>query len=211
MRTKILTLMLVAMLACFSGQVRSQEPFVIPPIPVQLEKAVPVATKVPPVESLPQVVYGEPSCCARCTQQCACQKHTRIVCEMKKVKKTVFDCECEDVCGLLPSSMLPDSLFGISLWGHKKTGCGEAGCGDCAAGCCTKAPVATHCRTRKVLVQKTITVEVPVYKCVVEFCCDSCGGAIDSAGSEKSPVADAKSEDVPHVATLPRNQSSYGE
>ncbi|PQO38745.1 hypothetical protein C5Y96_02370 [Blastopirellula marina] len=200
MRYQAIITLLSVMLVSSIGSVRAQDLVVLPPTPPQVDGH-------PPVESMEQMVYGEPGCCAHCTQQCACQKRKHVICEIKKVKKTVFDCECEGVCGLNPSSMLPDSLFGISLWGHKKVGCGEAGCGDCAAGCCPKAPQASHCRTRKVLVKKTITVEVPVYKCVVEYCCDGCGGAIDFAASD----ATSKEKDVPHVASLPSNQAGYGE
>ncbi|MEW4564912.1 hypothetical protein AB1K70_20470 [Bremerella sp. JC770] len=204
MRNQLIVAMLFAVLVCSLGPIRAQEPVIVPPVPPQV-------ADVPPVETMEQMVYGEPGCCAHCTQQCACQKRTHIVCEMKKVKKTVFDCECEDVCGLNPSSMLPNSLFGISLWGHKKVGCGETGCADCASGCCTKAPKASHCRTRKILVKKTITVEVPVYKCVVEYCCDGCGSAIEVAGNAASSQTAAQKQEVPHVAQLPRHQAGYGE
>lgn len=204
MRYQLIIAILFTLFASSIGSIRAQDPVIAPPVPPQVDG-------LPPIETMEQIVYGEPSCCAHCTQQCACQKRTHIVCEMKKVKKTVFDCECEDVCGLNPSSMFPDSLFGITLWGHKQMGCGETGCGDCAAGCCTKAPKASHCRTRKVLVKKTITVEVPVYKCVVEYCCDGCGSSIEIAGSDAASQAAAKQKDVPHVATLPRHQAGYGE
>lgn len=203
MRTQVTIAVLIAVLACSLNSIRAQEPVITPPVPPQVDS-------IPPIDSMEQLVYGEPGCCARCTQACVCQKRTRVICEMKKVKKTVFDCECEDVCGLNPSSMFPESLFGISLWGHKKVGCGETGCSDCAAGCCTKAPIASHCRTRKILVKKTITVEVPVYKCVVEYCCDGCGSAIGFADNVSSQTA-AKEQEVPYVAKLPRNNAGYGE
>jgi len=204
MRYHLLIALLLAACPCTIGPMKAQEPAITPPVPPSVEE-------LPPIESMPQMVYGEPSCCAHCTQQRVCQKRTRIVCEMKKVKKTVFDCECEDVCGLNPSSMLPDSLFGISLWGHKRVGCGETGCGDCAAGCCTKAPVASHCRTRKILVKKIIAVEVPVYKCIVEYCCDGCGSAIGMAESDLASRTAAEEKEVPHMARLPHHQSGYGE
>ena len=201
MRSQFTIIALVALTAVFAGMVRSQEP-VVPPVP----QAQPLAPA-----NMEQVVYGDPSCCARCATSCACQKRTRIVCEMKKVKKTSFVCECEDVCGLRPSSMLPDSLFGFSLFGSKKVGCGEVGCSDCAQGCCQKAPIAAHCRTRKILVEKTTTVEVPVYKCVVEFCCDGCGHSIDAAPEKAKGQADASEAETYRTARLPRDPSGYGE
>lgn len=204
MRYQVIIAILLTLIASSFGLVGAQEPAIAPPAPPQVDA-------FPPIESMEQMVYGEPGCCAHCTQQCTCQKRTYVVCEMKKVKKTVFNCECENVCGLNPSSMFPDSLFGISLWGHKPMGCGETGCGDCAAGCCKKAPKASHCRTRKVLVKKTITVEVPVYKCVVEYCCDGCGNSIETAGSDATAQTAAKEREVPHVATLPQHQGGYGE
>lgn len=203
MLTQTKMMVLVCLTASLAMPLHATEPIAIPPVP---------NPEVPPIQSMEQVVYGEPICCAHCTQHCACQKQTYVVCEMKKVKKTVFDCETEDVCGLLPQSMLPDTLFGFSLWGSKKVGCGEDGCGDCAAGCCTKSPKAGHCRSRKVLVKKTIVVEVPVYKCVVEYSCDSCGNAIDVAElKQESSQASLSKKEEPRVATLPRNQAGYGE
>ncbi len=204
MRNQVTIALLLAVLATSIDSILAQDPVIAPPVPPQVGS-------MPPIESMEQMVYGEPGCCARCTQACVCQKRTRVVCEMKKVKKTVFDCECEDVCGLNPSSMLPDSLFGISLWGHKQVGCGDTGCSDCAAGCCTKPPVASHCRTRKILVKKTITVEVPVYKCIVEYCCDGCGHDIGVAQNNLTSQTAANEKEVPYVARLPRHQGGYGE
>ncbi|PQO36364.1 hypothetical protein DTL21_10735 [Bremerella cremea] len=207
MRPQNMIVVLAVAVASFAGQVQSQEPVNVPPVP---SVAAPSST-VPQAAQMPHVIYGEPSCCARCATACQCQKHTRIVCEMKKVKKTSWTTECEDVCSLLPSSMLPDSLFGISLFGHKKLGCGEVGCADCAQGCCDKAPIAGHCRTRKVLVQKTTTIEVPVYKCVVEYCCQGCGSAIDAAPEAPAQQAALPDANVHRMAGLPRDRSGYGE
>ncbi|RCS46380.1 hypothetical protein DTL42_15545 [Bremerella cremea] len=202
MRPQIIMIVLATMVACVVGPVRSQEPVALPPIP---------SAEVPPAEKMDQIVFGEPNCCGHCATQCECQKRTRIVCEMKKVKKVSFSCDSEQVCGLLPSSMLPDTLFGISLFGHKKTGCGETGCTDCAQGCCDKAPRATHCRTRRVLVRKTTTVEVPAYKCVVEYCCQGCGAAIDAAPQAATKQAAVSDAEVQRMAALPRDRSGYGE
>lgn len=202
MRLQFTIIVMAALAAAYAGTVRSQEP-IVPP-------SVPQANALAPA-NMEHVIYGEPNCCARCATPCACAKRTRIVCEMKKVKKTSWTCECEDVCGIRPRSMLPDSLFGFSLFGSKKMGCGEVGCADCAQGCCQKAPVASHCRTRKILVEKITTVEVPVYKCVIEYCCDGCGSAIDAAPSEPAGKAAATQPEVPRTASLPRDRSGYGE
>ncbi|MBI1247877.1 hypothetical protein GC197_08500 [bacterium] len=206
MRLPILSMLLAMAVASFANQAHCQDPVILPPVPVATD-----IEKIPPVASMEQVVVGEPNCCGHCSCQATCQKRTRIVCEMKKVKKKVFDCECEDICTVLPSSMLPDSLFGISLWGKKHVGCGEVGCSDCAQGCCTKAPVAGHCRTRKILVVKTVTEQVPVYKCVVEYCCDSCGRDIAAPEAANSAKIDPAADEVHHVARLPRDPGGYGE
>lgn len=69
----------------------------------------------------------------------ACQKCCKIVCEMKKVKKTVWAVECEEFCVPRPS----------------------------LRGCCVTCG---KVRCRRKLLKKEITVEVPVYKCVVVDC-----------------------------------------
>jgi hypothetical protein len=129
---------------------------------------------------------GTPACgiqshsCGNCSA-----KTCKVVCEMVKVKKTVWVVECEEFCPLIP-------------------GCGSTACGgrgqscdrDVACGtCCGKDPCAAlHNRTivppecgktrcRKKLVKKEVTCEVPVYKCVVAECCSECGMG------EAAPVA----------------------
>ena len=128
-------------------------------------------------------------------------KTCQIVCEMVKVKKCVWVVECEQFCPMLPGC------------GPKtcQTGCGQ-GCGggmECGS-CCGKDPCEAlhkrrivppkqgHARVRKKLVKKTITCEVPVYKCVVSDCCAGC-----SMGEAAPVAAPAAAQSVTRAAPLP--------
>ena len=138
------------------------------------------------------------------TSACGIQSHScrscgattcQVVCEMVKVKKTVWVVECEEFCPLLPGCR-PKPC---------RTGC-EQGCGaDLACGTgCGKDPCAAlnnriivppksgKARTRKKLVKKEVTCEVPVYRTVVADYCSACGM------SEPTPVA---APAAPHKAT----------
>lgn len=76
-------------------------------------------------------------------------KHTcKYVTEMKKVKKTVYECKEVPYC-------LPRCQHCL-LFGHR------LGCGDC--GSCE--PV----RTKKVLIKREIETTIPVCKCVIDSC-----------------------------------------
>ena len=148
-----------------------------------------------------------PACCARCGQATVC----KIVCEMKKVKKTVWTAECEEFCPLLPGCG-PLGVLGCCLNKSSDCGCDEgASCGPeegCGCGCdpCASLQRPMHppkcgkVRTRKTLVKKEITCEVPVYKTVVVCAggCGECGAA--AAAPEAAPVP-AKQAAIP--APLP--------
>ncbi len=115
-------------------------------------------------------------------------KTCQIVCEMVKVKKTVWAVECEEFCLMLPgckpkachTACEPDCIEGLE--------CGpDCGNDRCGKNRCRKDPcealknreyVTPKCgktRCRKKLVKKEITCEVPVYKCVVASRCSACG------------------------------------
>jgi hypothetical protein len=136
--------------------------------------------EVPPnPDQIEQVVYGAPGCCSCCEAKCGCTKYARIVCEMKKIPMHEWECECENVCTLVPAKRIGWSFpnFG-KLFGC----CDDAACSDeCAAGCCEdgacdcERPKLGCCRVRRSPVMKEYAVEVPVYKCVVEYCCPNCG------------------------------------
>ena len=205
---------MAALFVAVAGPGMAQQPLLIPPVPML--ESVPLAEATPappPVAEMQQIVYGEPGCCAHCRQACPCQKQTRIVCEMKKVKKKAWATECDDVCTLVPSSPWPKlSWPKWSLFGASSASCGDAPCGDAACDNepCHEAPRAGHCRTRTILVEKEYVVEVPVYKCVVEFSCTACGQEA-SAGHLSVTESAGNASDVPRVATLPRDRSGYAE
>jgi hypothetical protein len=98
---------------------------------------------------------GTAAKCARCGRECPCHKVCRLVCDVKKVEVTCFEVQCEDFCAPLPR-----------LCGH---GC----CSDCGHGACNP-PKCGNVRTKKTLVKRTVTKEVPTYKCVVEYLCSDC-------------------------------------
>ena len=91
-------------------------------------------------------------CCSRCGVKKVC----KVVCEMKEVKKTCWEVECEEFCVPLPR-----------LCGRKAGACER----DCVA-----PPKCGKVRCRKKLVKKKVTRKVPVYKCVVEHVCGKCCG-----------------------------------
>jgi hypothetical protein len=163
--------------------------------------------------SIQQVVFGTPRCCGVCESKCRCHKHTEIVCEMKKVPMTRWTYECEDVCTLLPGVM-----FGLSPLHSSADSCAD----KCADGCCEGCrhgvdadcpPRPGKCRTVKHLVMEEYTVEMPVYKCVVRYCCKGCGDTIaDGSTDAKEKTADtATPEKTPRVAMIPRHVTGYGE
>ena len=119
--------------------------------------------------------------CGCSTQKC-CGKTTQVVCEMKKVTKTIWAVECEEFSVLLPGC---------------KSRCGS----ECGSGCnsgCITPPTCDKIRTRKKLVKKTVTCEVPVYKCIVVPC-----GETDDAAPEAAPTADQEAKATPELAPAP--------
>ncbi len=177
---------LLGLLAILPQLGHSQEPLLIPAVPTS---------------PLAQEVYGEPNCCAHCRKVSPCQKQTRVVREMKKVTRHTFEVQCDQVCSLKPTAW-----FGFS-WLHAALG---TACGQEAADCGEPLPEAGHCRTRKTLVRKEYVVEVPVYKCVVEYHCVPCGEAIGPDPRSASTSGDNANQ-VPRVARLPQSSSGYGE
>jgi hypothetical protein len=138
----------------------------------------------------------------------SCNARTcKVVCEMVKVKKTVWVVECEEFCPMFPGCR-PKTCH---------ADCGEGCSEDLACGTCRgKDPCAAvqnrtivppkcgKTRYRKKLVKKVVTCEVPVYRCVVADCCSTCGMG------EAAPVAaPAASRKVPAVVPLPPLVSSH--
>ena len=117
---------------------------------------------------------GAPACCNKtheCCHRCGVSKTCKVVCEMKKVKKTVWAVECEEFCAALPRCPRPCKSCGD---------CGKASCASCCEDPCASLrrpmvpPKCGKVRCRKKLVKKEITCEVPVYKCVVVCCNAGC-------------------------------------
>jgi hypothetical protein len=131
--------------------------------------------------------------CDHCGCAAPCQKVCRLVCETKKVEITCWGCKCEEFC----------------IPGPSKRGCKhcETVCADCdqaanpngvcvqpkkfvwyewIPGCCAKV------QTRKKLMQKKITKEIPTYKWKVETLCATCCAQVESspipAGTELPPL-----------------------
>jgi hypothetical protein len=121
----------------------------------------------------------DPGCC----EHCGARKVCKVVCEMKKVRKTVWAVECEEFCPLLPR-LCRD---GDPCCDPCQPACRDRKCGKCRDCCdpCAEIegrkyvpPKCGKLRTVKKLVRKEIECEVPGYKCVVV--CPRCNG--DPAG-----------------------------
>ena len=126
-------------------------------------------------------------CCSRCGVKKVC----KVVCEMKEVKKTCWEVECEEFCVPLP---------GLGKSRCADQGCCEVtGCGDeCSDGCendvCQSLrerpmvpPKCGEVRCRKKLVKKETTCEVPVYKCVLVPACGCGSGGCTDTGCGVTP------------------------
>lgn len=117
---------------------------------------------------------SKPACCDDGCQKTAC----KIVCVMKKVKKTVWVVECEPICIANPDCKR--SCRGCKTGCDCDTGCDiGCGCGNCdpCAELLARPMVKPKCRMicRKKLVKKTIICEVPTYKCITVPCGSCCG------------------------------------
>ena len=137
-------------------------------------------------------------CCGKTLKSrnsCGVAKNCQVVCDVKKVKTTVWVVECEKFCDTLPCC---------------DRGCKSA-CGGFDSGCGGKSclsrkrplvqPKCNKVRCRKKLVKKTITKEVPIYKCVVGCCNDG-----SSAGSV-SPRNDSVLQNGIPTKAPPRSRS----
>lgn len=144
---------------------------------------------------------GEQACAtsAGCPKCPSCGKACKVVCEMKKVTKTVWVVECEEFCPSLPGCP----------WDCKScpAGCKDGACqsGECAS--LRKPMVPPQCcgvKTTKKLVKKEIECEVPVYKCVVACQCGARGRDCGDAAPVKAaaPVPAAKQAPLPPKAAM---------
>jgi hypothetical protein len=102
-----------------------------------------------------------------------------VVCEMKTITKHCWCVECEEFCAPLPNLGLDGKGCCAS--------CGVQGCGgSCPSGCdACPPPKCGKVRSRKRLIKKEITYQVPVYKCVVVPTCGCGNGGCSEATSAR--------------------------
>ena len=155
-------------------------------------------------------------CCPKCGNKLCC----KVVCDVREVKKTVFEVKCEPFCPALPR---------LCHDGCNKC-CGDCGCADgeqpgccdCTTGkcknCCDpcaveKAKCQVPPRCGKVCVKKTltckdVTCKVPTYKCIpVCPCCghgDPCAKGGDCGSGSPAPVDNAAPSPTPAPAPVPK-------
>ena len=170
--------------------------------------------------------FGSCDHCGRCGCQSRCEKQCRIVCEMKEVKKTVWVVECEEFCTMLPRLCGPCAN---ECHSGQCGACGpehspDCGCEGCQKKCdpcaaekdkCYYPPKCGKARVKKKLVKKEVVCKVPVYKCVVVYCCPQCGcneggaGTPPPAAKQKPlPPAPAPHKTTQDAAPLPPMMSS---
>ncbi|MBN2473939.1 MAG: hypothetical protein JXB62_04995 [Pirellulales bacterium] len=164
-----------------------------------------------------------PGCCEEACHACGAKKVCKVVCEMKKVTKYVWVVECEDFCAPLPNCDLGKRCChgcGTGCCETEATCCGDAdGCGSCCKPDPCEAlrnrryvpPKCGKVRTKKKLVKKEVTCEIPVYKCVVvccdpgcceSGCCEAAGGGGGEVQEEEAP-APAPTAQTTDAAPLP--------
>ena len=172
----------------------------------------------------------EPQCCEteackpKCTKPiCPCchKSSCMVVCEMKKVKKTVWVVEYEKFAPVNPSCNLLDVICDKVI-SCTKSDCGEAGCCEpeacseetgcdnaCGHGCCDKKYVTPECgrvRCKKKLIKKEITCEVPVYKCVVTGCKATCSDCGEAGCGESAPAVTPEAQPEATPAPTPEKE-----
>ena len=153
-------------------------------------------------------VCGSADTCGHCGCKCCCEKYCRVVCEMKKVKKHVWVVECEEFCITLPRRRCCCDGCGSCGGG---SGCNCDGC-NCGCGKCDpceaenrKCYIPPRCgkmRVKKKLIKKEVVCLVPVYKCVVVYCCPKC--ECSACGEAASPSSSTKQASPP-PAPAPNN------
>lgn len=129
--------------------------------------------------------------CHHCGCHTKCKKVCRLVCGTKKETKTEYACECEDFCVPGPSHKL-GYLHECDEHGHKHR----------------KPiwnPTCAKVHTRKKLVKKEVTKEVPDYQWVVEEYCCICGTFVkierDTASGKDNKTSDSAKGAAPNSAS----------
>jgi hypothetical protein len=121
--------------------------------------------------------------CHHCGCDRNCKKVCRLECGTKKETKTEYAAECEDFC----------------VPGHSKK-CGVKIECDCDGHHHRKViwqPTCAKVHTRKKLVKKEVTKEVPDYKWVVEEYCCVCGQCVKVDAQAKGGCAEKTSDRLP--------------
>lgn len=99
--------------------------------------------------------------CDRCGQACACCVTCRLAPSTKKETKTQYHTECEEFC--VPGKSIRTVCFD-----------------ECGKRKVVYTPTCGEVRTRKKLVKKDKSQQIPTTKCVVEHLCPACAAACGS-------------------------------
>lgn len=134
--------------------------------------------------------------CYREIVRCCC----KVVPDVKKKTKVVYDCRCEPFC--LPR---------LSCQGKHCAQCGS--CDGCCK--CESPPACGKVRNKTILMKKTITTECPSWKCVVEKVCErvpykvyrmvpcDAGSAPPAPCLPPGPALSGREESAPSAAAQP--------
>lgn len=120
--------------------------------------------------------FAAAQCCDHCGCQSDCYKVCRPVCEIKKVPKVTYGCECEDFC--VPGKS-----------------CRSVVCDECGNKKHVYTPTCGEVRTRTRLVKHENMVDKVTYKWVVETVCCGCRErcvAAEKAGQPLEPAVTAQ-------------------
>lgn len=99
-----------------------------------------------------------------------CRKVCRVVCEVKKVPKVSYDCECEAFC--VPGPSVRSTV-----------------CDDCGHKHHVYTPTCGKLRTRTKMIKHTDYVEKAAYKWVVENVCCGCAEKCAATGDDAEQFA----------------------
>jgi len=163
-----------------------------------------------------------PACCDTGCDAC-CRKVCRVVCDTKKVKKVIWQVQCEPFCPMLPGCGALHKCLGGGCCDDGCGSCCESDCCEddycgesCGSGCgdlcesvrkanadCAAPPKCGKMRCKKKLLRKEIECEVPVYKCVVVDCgpAGTCG--VPCGETAAPAVAPAEGGEETESAPLP--------
>lgn len=136
------------------------------------------------VALIPGTGFTQEVCaCAQCKKQTLCTKVCHLVCEERKIEVICWGCECEEFC--VPGPSAPKCDHCIDLKCACAEGVNRKVSSRPKAFCWTSwLPGGASVQTRKKLMKRTTTQQVPGHKWVVEDLCGEC----------KLQLADAESK-----------------